>query len=87
MSLFFTSKFQTIDLSFYEAEFLAKWIDASMKEFLKMKANIEDYITAQAFLGNSFPEELTTEDLVSQIDDQMNGLLVIRERIKATFGI
>jgi glucan phosphorylase len=76
-----------IELTFSEAEFLAHWIDATLMELEEIQKKPDDYLAAQIFLGKSVPADYGAEEFISGVDDQANGLLVIRTRLKIAFGI
>jgi hypothetical protein len=75
-------------LTYQEAEFLAALFDGTTKYLHKQKHNINDFITAQAFLGYGEMEGADDPAEVAEVMDMMSGeIQVLRRRIFLEFGI
>lgn len=72
-------------LTFQEAEFIAKLFDATRKAMVIQLANMDDFITAQAFLGNEITEQ--PEEMRQHFDLVTKDMDELRERIRENYGI
>lgn len=72
-------------LTFEEAEFIATLFDATKKQMKIQFANMDDFITAQSFLGNEIDAE--PDELKQHYRMVSNDIDSLRERIRENYGI
>jgi len=77
----------SLDLTFQEAEILASVLNKSFEAFDIAIARMDDFKTAQAFMGNDIGDELSDEELTEQAEVLMKDLRKIRQKIKDYYGI
>jgi hypothetical protein len=71
-----------------EAHFLAMLFDATLNRVALQKANLSEFIVAEAYMGhNANPDDESEEALIEQLEVAEHEMICLRSRIRECFGL